>query len=198
MVPKAGYFTPLLHVMDVRRSIRFYELLGFELIDLEGDPRCPGWARMHCEGGAVMFLLAEEPFDPTKHAVLTAMYTPDLPALREHLLANGIAAPTITYPGYMPSGSLSLRDPDGLAEGHQGKETVRSAPVQLAASFLSSNFHFRFSGSCQRLRHCSENLVNDNWDPSPRFFVSVASKRFSFSRKSFRCNTCGWSCKCCI
>jgi catechol 2,3-dioxygenase-like lactoylglutathione lyase family enzyme len=126
MVPKAGYFTPLLHVMDVRRSIRFYELLGFELIDLEGDPACPGWARMHCEGGAVMFLLAEEPFDPTNsnsvfasanpetlHAVLTAMYTPDLPAFREHLLANGVAVPVITYPGYMPSGSLSLRDPDG-------------------------------------------------------------------------------------
>jgi catechol 2,3-dioxygenase-like lactoylglutathione lyase family enzyme len=113
MVPKAGYFTPLLHVMDVRRSIRFYQLLGFELIDLEGDPACPGWARMHCEGGAVMFLLAEKPFDPDKHALLTAMYTPDLPAFREHLLANGIAAPPITYPGYMPSGSLSLRDPDG-------------------------------------------------------------------------------------
>jgi catechol 2,3-dioxygenase-like lactoylglutathione lyase family enzyme len=113
MVPKAGYFTPLLHVMDVRRSIRFYELLGFELIDLEGDPAGPGWARMHCEGGAVMFLLAEEPFDPTKHALLTAMYTPDLPAFREHLLANGVAAPAIIYPGYMPSGSLSLRDPDG-------------------------------------------------------------------------------------
>ncbi|HEY6267898.1 MAG TPA: VOC family protein [Candidatus Acidoferrum sp.] len=113
MVPKAGYFTPLLHVMDVRRSIRFYELLGFELIDLEGTPECPGWARMHCEGGAVMFLLAEEPFDPTKHAVLTAMYTPDLPALREHLLAHGIVAPPITRPRYMPSGSMSLRDPDG-------------------------------------------------------------------------------------
>ncbi len=82
MAPKAGWYTPLLHVMDVRRSIRFYELLGFELIDLEGPPERPGWARMHCEGGAVMFLLAEEPFDPTKHALLTAMYTPDLPALR--------------------------------------------------------------------------------------------------------------------
>ena len=113
MVPKAGYFTPLLHVMDVRRSIRFYQLLGFELIDIEGDPACPGWARMHCEGGAVMFLLAEHAFDPTKHTLLTAMYAPDLPAFREHLLANGIAAPPITYPGYMPSGSLSLRDPDG-------------------------------------------------------------------------------------
>ena len=128
MVPKAGYFTPLLHVMDVRRSIRFYELLGFELIDLEGDPACPGWARMHCEGGAVMFLLAEEPFDPTKHALLTAMYTPDLPALREHLLANGVAVPAITYPGYMPSGSLSLRDPDGyIVDIHHWSDAEHTA-----------------------------------------------------------------------
>src|SRR5215472_12324767 len=112
MVPKAGYFTPLLHVMDVRRSIRFYELLGFELIDLEGDPACPGWARMHCEGGAVMFLLAEEPFDPTKHG----------------LLANGIDAPAITSPEYMPSGSLSLRDPDGyIIDIHHWSDTEHAA-----------------------------------------------------------------------
>lgn len=141
MVAKAGYFTPLLHVMDVRRSIRFYELLGFELIDLEGPPECPGWARMHCEGGAVMFLLAEEPFDPTnsnsgfasanpetRHALLTAMYTPDLPALREHLLANGIAAPPITRPEYMPSGSMSLRDPDGyIVDIHHWSDTEHQA-----------------------------------------------------------------------
>ena len=69
----------------MRRSIRFYQLLGFELIDVDGPPECHNWARMHCEGGAVMFLLAEEPFDPTKHALLTAMYTPDLPAFREQV-----------------------------------------------------------------------------------------------------------------
>ena len=131
MAPKAGWYTPLLHVMDVRRSIRFYELLGFELIDLEGPPERPGWARMHCEGGAVMFLLAEEPFDPTKHALLTAMYTPDLPALREHLLANGIAAPPITRPGYMPSGSMSLRDPDGyIVDIHHWSDAEHQAWVK--------------------------------------------------------------------
>jgi len=79
MVPKAGYFTRLLYVMDVRRSIRFYQLPGFDLIDLEGPPECPGWARMLCEGGAVTFLLAGHAFDPTKHALLTAMNTPNLP-----------------------------------------------------------------------------------------------------------------------
>ena len=32
---KAGYSTPMLHVADVEHSIRFYQLLGFKLIDAE-------------------------------------------------------------------------------------------------------------------------------------------------------------------
>ena len=60
---KAGWATPMFWVADIDRSIRFYELLGFEVIDTD---RCEplGWARIHCEGGAVMFLRAEEPVDP--------------------------------------------------------------------------------------------------------------------------------------
>jgi catechol 2,3-dioxygenase-like lactoylglutathione lyase family enzyme len=102
----------MLHVADVRRSIHFYELLGFELIDTEGDPTCPGWARMHCEGGALMFLQAEEPLDPSRPSIFLVLYAPDLPALREYLLANGIPVPPINFPAYMPSGNISLRDPD--------------------------------------------------------------------------------------
>jgi hypothetical protein len=117
MYPKAGYSTPLLHVADVARSIRFYELLGFKLIDIEGPATCPGWARMHCEGGAVMFLLADEPLDASAQAILLVMYTPDLPALREHLLASGVNAPPITYPPYMPSGQITVADPDGYVVG---------------------------------------------------------------------------------
>ncbi len=114
MPPKAGYSTPMLHVADVIRSIRFYELLGFDLIDTEGLASCPGWARMHCEGGAVMFLLAEKPVDASVQSVLL---TPDLPTLREHLLAKGVKVPPITYPGYMPSGQITLKDPDGYVDG---------------------------------------------------------------------------------
>jgi catechol 2,3-dioxygenase-like lactoylglutathione lyase family enzyme len=117
MPPKAGYSTPMLHVADVLRSIRFYRLLGFDLIDTEGPATCPGWARMHCEGGALMFLLAEEPVDASRQSILLAMYTSDLPALREHLLANGVNVPPITYPGYMPSGQITLSDPDGYIVG---------------------------------------------------------------------------------
>ena len=56
---KAGWLTPLLHAADIETSIRFYELPGFTTIDTDrGKP--VGWARLHCEGGALMFLRAEE------------------------------------------------------------------------------------------------------------------------------------------
>ena len=115
MTVKAGYSTPLLHVADIPRSIRFYELLGFETVDTEGEPDCPGWARLHCEGGAIMLLAAEEPVEPSVQSVLLYMYTPDLLALRDQLLAAGIPVPEIRHPDYMPSGEIHLQDPDGYA-----------------------------------------------------------------------------------
>src|SRR5690348_4520319 len=111
MPPKATYSTPLLHVADIETSIRFYELLGFTTIDTD---RCTplGWARMHCEGGAVMFLRAEHRIDATAQGVMLVMYAPDLTGLRQHLLAHGVKVPPISYPGYMPSGEINLADPD--------------------------------------------------------------------------------------
>ena len=116
---KAGWYTPMLHVNSVEESIRFYSLLGFEIVDKMGQAGSHDWARMHCEGGAVMFLLAEEPVQGRNAHVLFAMYTPDLPAFRDQLVSQGVQAPPIQYPPYMPSGTLSLRDPDGyLVEIH--------------------------------------------------------------------------------
>lgn len=58
MSVKVGYSNPLLHMAEIESSIRFYELLGFTTVDTDrGKPL--GWARLHCEGGAVMFLRAE-------------------------------------------------------------------------------------------------------------------------------------------
>ena len=114
MSPKAGYSTPLLHVAEIERSIRFYELLGFATVDTD-RAKPLGWARMHCEGGAVMFLRAEEPVDPSARAVLLYMYTPDLVGLREHLLASGVSVPPTRHPNYMPSGEILITDPDGYA-----------------------------------------------------------------------------------
>ena len=85
MSARVGYSTPVLHVAEIERSMRFYELLGFVTVDTDrGKPL--GWARLHCEGGAVMFLRADEPVDPSAQAVLLYMYTPGLAGLREYLL----------------------------------------------------------------------------------------------------------------
>lgn len=131
---KASYSTPMLHVLDIARSIRFYELLGFDTVDTD---RCTplGWARLHCEGGAVMFLRASQPMDPSAQAFTLYMYTPDLIGLREHLLANGVQVPPIRHPGYMPSGELELVDPDGyaIAIGHWGKTEQEAWEKRIGA-----------------------------------------------------------------
>ena len=101
----------MLHVANVERSLGFYSLLGFETIDTQGDPI--GWARLHCEGGAIMLFLAEEPLEPARAITPLYMYTPDLPALREHLAANGVAVSPIEHPEYMKSGEMRVVDPDG-------------------------------------------------------------------------------------
>lgn len=115
----------MLHVKSVEDSVKFYERLGFELIDTDGCAPL-GWARIHCEGGAMMFLRAEDdhPVDPTKEGVLFYMYTPDLPVLREQLLEAGIEVSEIKRPPYMPSGEIYLKDPDGFVVGvaHWGEK----------------------------------------------------------------------------
>jgi predicted enzyme related to lactoylglutathione lyase len=122
MSAKAGHSTPLLHVQEIERSIRFYELLGFATVDTD-RARPLGWARLHCEGGAVMLLRAEEPLNPSAQGVLLYMYTPDLISLREHLLAEGVKVPAIRYPEYMRSGEIHIKDPDGynILVGNWGK-----------------------------------------------------------------------------
>ena len=121
-MPKAAWCTPMLHVRDVAASIRFYEKLGFQLIDTEGTDDCLIWARVHCEGGALMFVPSEHEVKADQQGVLFYLYTDDLAALREHLVAQGVACSDVRRPEYMPSGEMSLRDPDGycILIGHWG------------------------------------------------------------------------------
>ncbi len=109
---KAGYSTPMYHVGEIERSIAFYQKLGFELIDNDGCNPI-GWARMHCQGGAIMFLRAEHAIDVSAQASQLVMYTEDLAGLREQLLAAGVHVTEIRRPEYMPSGEMSVYDPDG-------------------------------------------------------------------------------------
>ena len=132
---KASYSTPIMHVGEIETSIKFYQLLGFEVVDTD---RCTplGWARLHVEGGGIMFLRAEKPVDPSVQAMLLYMYTPDLVGLREQLLASGAKANPITYPGYMPSGEMRLTDPDGyvILIAHWGKPEQETWEKRIAGN----------------------------------------------------------------
>src|SRR5262245_44337520 len=136
---KAGYSTPGLQVAEIERSIEFYERLGFATIDT--DRTSPlGWARMHCEGGAVMFVRAEHPVNASAQSMLLYMYSPDLVRLREQLLASGVKVPAIGYPGYMPSGELCSKDPDGytILVGHWGKSEQEAWEKRIGAKALET------------------------------------------------------------
>lgn len=123
MTIKAGDCTPVLHVRCLEDSIAFYERLGFETVHTDGASPL-GWARLHCTGGALMFLLAEEPTADDHRSVLFYLYTNDLPGFRDQLIASGVTVPAIRYPDYMPSGEIMLKDPDGYTVfvGHWGKK----------------------------------------------------------------------------
>ncbi len=138
MSARATHSTPMLHVADIERSIGFYQLLGFTTIDTDGGTPI-GWARLHCNAGEIMFLRAEHAIDARAQGFFFYLYTPDLPALREHLIAHAIAVSAIKYPGYMQSGMVNLDDPDGyhLEIGHWGKGEHEAWLKHLASTASS-------------------------------------------------------------
>jgi uncharacterized glyoxalase superfamily protein PhnB len=114
MTAKAIGLIPMAFVADVQRSIDFYALFGLALRNTFKNPQGKlAWAHVQCEGAELMFSLASDPVVPSQQAVLFYLYSPDLVALREHLLAHGVKASAITYPHYMAKGETRVDDPDG-------------------------------------------------------------------------------------
>jgi catechol 2,3-dioxygenase-like lactoylglutathione lyase family enzyme len=103
------------HVANVQRSVDFYKLLGMELLGSlkASDSSELRWAHVACEEAHLMLARASGPIISGDQAVLFYLYSPNLIALREHLIAAGVSVSLITYPEYMPKGEVRLEDPDG-------------------------------------------------------------------------------------
>jgi hypothetical protein len=105
---------PMAFAGDVQRSVDFYRLLGMEV---RGSLRVPSgelkWVHLACDQAELMLSRASDPVIPSQQAVLFYLYSPDLIALREDLLANNVKVSAITYPDYMPKGEIRVDDPDG-------------------------------------------------------------------------------------
>jgi hypothetical protein len=102
------------HVANVQRAVDFYKLLGMEMRgSLKTGSGDLQWVHIACEQAELMLTRASEPVIASQQAVLFYLYSPDLVALREHLIAAGVRVSTITYPEYMPKGEVRVDDPDG-------------------------------------------------------------------------------------
>lgn len=99
-------------VADVRRSIAFYERLGFAVGNTVEHHGKVGWAWLDNGSAALMLSAAEGPVTPP-HTVLFYLYGESVSAMHAELAAAGLPVGEITTPFYAPQGEFELRDPDG-------------------------------------------------------------------------------------
>lgn len=111
---KVTRLTPMALAANVQRSVNFYQLLGMELRgQLKTSSGDLQWGHVASERAELMLARATEPVVPSQQAVLFYLYSPNLAALREHLISAGIRVSPFTYPDYMPKGEVRVEDPDG-------------------------------------------------------------------------------------
>jgi catechol 2,3-dioxygenase-like lactoylglutathione lyase family enzyme len=119
MMPVTG-LVPMIPVLNLERSVEFYELLGFVVgnrVPREGPmhwawlfaPNAPDWRR----GPNLMLTRSEGAIDPAVRGVLFYFYATDLVALRGELESAGRNPGPIQYPDHLPKGELAIQDPDG-------------------------------------------------------------------------------------
>ena len=104
---------PFVHVEDVERSIAFYYHLGFIVASVYKYRGTAVWAELRSEEAALMVSTDGDSIDPAGQGVLFYLYSDDLAALREQLVAEGIRVGEIVDGTPGPSQEMRLADPDG-------------------------------------------------------------------------------------
>lgn len=109
---RVSRLVPFVKVADVERSIAFYHHLGFIPESIYRWRDMLVWAALRSEGAEAMFQRSDAP-EPERQGVLFYLYTHDLAALRDQLLAAGIQAGEIEDGSPGPSQEMRVIDPDG-------------------------------------------------------------------------------------
>jgi uncharacterized glyoxalase superfamily protein PhnB len=104
---------PFVHVEDVERTIAYYDHLGFILASVYKYRERPVWAELRSEGAVLMVSTDGDSIDPAGQGVLFYLYSDNLAALREQLLADGIHVGEIVDGTPGPPQEMRLTDPDG-------------------------------------------------------------------------------------
>ena len=111
---KVTELVPLAQVLDVERSLAFYQKLGLRVGGRTRDQNID-FAGLRTESGRTVLMLSrgKGPIAPKEQRALFYLYTRDLPTLREKLLCDGIDVPPIVKREYMERGEIEITDPDG-------------------------------------------------------------------------------------
>jgi hypothetical protein len=114
LAPRA--LVPFAHVVDVSRSVAFYETLGFAVGGkLLGENGTLDWVILEHEGAQLMVGRATAPVLADEQAVLFYVYYQDVAAAHEALIAAGVDVGPILFPQHSPRGEFRVVDPDGYA-----------------------------------------------------------------------------------
>jgi hypothetical protein len=100
-------------VTDVERSVGFYHHLGFTVESVFRYRDRMSWAALESDGAEVMFEGTSDPIDHERQGVLFYLYSSDLAALREQLIAAGIEAGEIEDGSPGPREEMRVTNPDG-------------------------------------------------------------------------------------
>lgn len=104
---------PFVRVKDVERSVAFYHHLGFTPQSVYKYRDHLAWASLESEGAEIMFEGGSNPVAPDRESVWFYLYSDNLAALREQLLAAGVEAGEIEDGSPGPSEEMRVVDPDG-------------------------------------------------------------------------------------
>jgi catechol 2,3-dioxygenase-like lactoylglutathione lyase family enzyme len=110
---RVNRLVPFVRVVDVEASVAFYEHLGFRLQDEAKYRERLSWAFLRSGDAEIMFEGTHGPSDPDHQRVLFYLYSDDLAALRDQLLAAGIDAGQIEDGSPGPREEMRVTDPDG-------------------------------------------------------------------------------------
>jgi len=108
-----GKLVPFVRVADLARSVAFYQLLGFRVVQYFPQSGRQTWASM--QTGTAHLMLEESPDDinPRHQRILFYLYAANLTGLREHLRRNGCLPSEIADGTPGPKQEMRLSDPDG-------------------------------------------------------------------------------------
>lgn len=104
---------PFAHVSDLEASAAFYQLLGFAVESSYRPKGPPVWMSLAAGDARLMLALSGEPVRADEQAVLFYLYSPDLAALRDRLIAHGVLAGEIVDGSPGPLAEMRVEDPDG-------------------------------------------------------------------------------------